>query len=109
MKSAAKFALVLVTAPDLAMARRLAQAALKGRLIACANLIPKIESHYWWQGKIETGEEALLFLKTTKTRLRALEKLVLALHPYNTPEFLVLPLTAGNERYLKWMQVSVRA
>jgi periplasmic divalent cation tolerance protein len=109
MKSAAKFALVLVTAPDLAMARRLAQAALKSRLIACANLIPKIESHYWWQGKIETGEETLLLLKTAKTRLRALEKLVLALHPFNTPEFLILPLTAGNERYLKWLQVSVRA
>jgi periplasmic divalent cation tolerance protein len=109
MKSAAKFALVLVTAPDLAMARRLAQAALKARLVACANLIPKIESHYWWQEKIETGEETLLLLKTAKTRLRALEKLVLALHPYNTPEFLVLPLTAGNDRYLKWLQVSVRA
>ena len=55
MKSADRFALVLVTAPDLKAARRLAQAALKSRLAACANLIPRIESHYWWQGKLERG------------------------------------------------------
>ena len=109
MKSAAKFAIVLVTTPDLTVARRLARAALKARLVACANLIPKVESHYWWQGRIETGTEALLVLKTTGNRLRALEKLVVDLHPYDTPEFLVLPLTEGNERYLDWIQASVCA
>ena len=103
MKLAAKFALVLVTAPDLKTARALARAALKSRLIGCANLIPKIESHYWWQGKIESGAEILLILKTTKSRLVALEKLVLARHPYDTPEFLVLPVSAGSEKYLDWL------
>ena len=93
MKSAAKFSLVLVTAPDLKTARRLAAAALKEKLIACANLIPKIESHHWWQGKIESGAEVLLILKAPKNRLAALEKLVLAGHPYDTPEFLALPLS----------------
>lgn len=103
MKSATKFAIVLVTAPDLKTARMLARAALQARLIACANLVPKIESHYWWQGKIESGAELLLILKTTKSKLIALEKLVLARHPYDTPEFLVLPLSAGNQRYLNWL------
>jgi periplasmic divalent cation tolerance protein len=106
MKSAGKFAIVLVTASDLKTARALAKAALQVRLIACANLIPKIESHYWWQGKIESGAEVLLVLKTQKSKLAALEKLVLAKHPYDAPEFLVLPLSAGNKKYLDWIESS---
>ncbi len=108
MKSATKFAVVLVTAPDLKTGRMLAKAALSARLIACANLVPKIESHYWWQGKIESGAEVLLILKTLKSKLAALEKMVLAKHPYDTPEFLVLPLSAGSQRYLDWVVASCR-
>ena len=101
MKPGTKFAIVLVTAPDLKTARALAKSALSAHLIACANLIPKIESHYWWRGKIESGAEVLLVLKTQKSKLAALEKLVLARHPYDTPEFIVLPLSAGNKKYLE--------
>jgi periplasmic divalent cation tolerance protein len=106
MKTATKFFIVLVTAPDLKTARALAKAALSARLIACANLIPKIESHYRWRGKIESGAEVLLILKTQKSKLAALEKLVLAKHPYDTPEFLVLPLSVGNKKYLDWLSAS---
>jgi len=108
MKSAAKFSLILVTAPDLKTARALAKAALQARLIARANLVPKLESHYRWQGKIESGAEVLLILKTQKSKLAALEKLVLAKHPYDTPEFLVLPLGAGNKKYLDWLAVATK-
>ena len=108
MKPAAKFAVVLVTAPNLKTARALAKAALSARLVACANLVPAIESHYWWQGKIESSNEVLLVLKTEKSKLAALEKLVLAKHPYDTPEFVVLPLSAGNKRYLDWLAASCR-
>jgi periplasmic divalent cation tolerance protein len=103
VKSAAAFRLVLVTAPDLKTARRLAQAALRQRLAACANLIPNLESHYWWQGKIESSREVLLLFKTRASLLRKLERLILAEHPYDTPEFVVLELTAGTERYLAWL------
>ncbi|HEX3889242.1 MAG TPA: divalent-cation tolerance protein CutA [Verrucomicrobiae bacterium] len=103
MKRSAQFAIVLVTAPDLKTARALAKAALQARLIACANLVPKIESHYWWQEKIESGAEVLLILKTRKSKLTALEKLILTRHSYDTPEFLVLPLSAGNKKYLDWL------
>jgi periplasmic divalent cation tolerance protein len=103
MKPATKFAVVLVTAPDMKTARALARTALSARLIACANLIPKIESHYRWRGKIESGAEILLLLKTHKSRLAALERLVLSKHPYDTPEFIVLPLNAGNQKYLAWL------
>jgi periplasmic divalent cation tolerance protein len=107
MKTAARYAVVLVTAPDLKTARALARAALEARLIACANLVPRVESHYWWQGRLERSAEVLLVLKTTRARLAALEKLVLARHPYDTPEFLVLPLQAGAARYLAWLGASV--
>jgi periplasmic divalent cation tolerance protein len=103
MKPAGRFKLVLVTAPDLKTARRLARAALQARLIACANLVPKIESHYWWQNKLERGTEVLMLLKTTSARMKQLEQLVLDRHPYDTPEFIVLSLNEGNARYLKWL------
>jgi periplasmic divalent cation tolerance protein len=103
MKSASRFAMVLVTAPDVKTARALAKAALQPRLIACANVVPRIESHYWWQGKIESSGEVLLIMKTQKSKLPALEKLILAKHPYDTPEFLVLSLNAGSRRYLDWL------
>jgi periplasmic divalent cation tolerance protein len=108
MKSAKSFSTVLVTAPDLKIARALAKMALSKRLIACANLIPKLESHYWWQGKIETGAEVLLLLKTTTPKLNALEKLILSEHPYDMPEFIVMPINRGNKRYLDWLAQSVQ-
>ncbi len=108
MKSAKPFAVVLVTAPDLKVARRLARGALRARLVACANLIPRIESHYWWQGRIEKGAEVLILFKTTRGKLAALEKFILAGHPYDTPEFVVLPLAAGTRRYLDWISTAVR-
>jgi periplasmic divalent cation tolerance protein len=103
-----KFVVVLVTAPDLKTGRTLARAALAARLIACANLVPRIESHYWWAGKMETGAEVLLLMKTTSSRLARLEKLILAQHPYDTPEFLVLPIGRGSTRYLDWVKASVK-
>jgi len=107
MKSAANYVVVLVTAPDLKTARVLAKAALKARLVACANLIPKIESHYWWHKRLEASAEVLLLLKTTRVRLAALERLILSHHPYATPEFVVLTFSAGNKRYLDWLTESV--
>jgi periplasmic divalent cation tolerance protein len=107
MKSARPFNIVLVTAPSRKIARVLARAALEARLVACANLVPAIESHYWWQGKLERSNEILIVFKTTKGRLAALEKLILAGHPYDTPEIIALPITSETERYLRWIEVEV--
>ena len=81
--------------------------ALESDLVACANLVSKIESYYWWQGKIGSSVEVLIIFKTTKAKLKALERLVIAQHPYDTPEFIVLPITGGNRRYLDWIASSV--
>lgn len=102
MKTAKDLSLVLVTAPDLKTARRLAMAALKAKVVACVNLVPKIESHYWWQGKLEHSNEVLMVLKATRITLPKLEKLILKLHPYDTAEFIVLPVGQGSGRYLAW-------
>ncbi len=107
MKSAARFAVVLVTTPNLRVARKLAGAVLDARLAACANLVPGLESHYVWQGKRERTREVLTVMKTTRKQLAALEALVVELHPYDTPEFLTLTLSQGNARYLKWITESV--
>ena len=107
MKKASQFSIVVLTSPDIKAARRLAALALEARLVACANLVPAVESHYWWHGKIERATEVLVLFKTTRPRLRALEKLILTNHPYDTPEFLVLPLHSGSERYMKWLANSV--
>lgn len=107
MKAGAKHIVVYVTAPDLKTARQLAKAALKARQAACANLIPKIESHYWWRGKLESSAEVLIVFKTTADCLSKLEAVILENHPYDTPEFIALPLRAGNKRYLAWLDESV--
>lgn len=104
--NARNFRIVLVTAPDLKTARKLARTALEARLIACANLVPKIESHYRWQGKIERSAEVLMIIKTTTQCLPKLEKLIISKHPYDTPEFVVLSLTTGNRKYLQWLGAS---
>jgi periplasmic divalent cation tolerance protein len=106
-KSKERFLVALVTVPDLKVARSLARACLQSRVAACVNILPRLESHYWWQGKIEQGNELLLLIKTTRERLRKLEACVLANHPYDTPEFIVLPIQAGNKRYLAWISDSV--
>ncbi len=108
MKASRRFVLVLVTAPDLKTARTLARAALASRLAACVNLLPGIESHYWWQGKVESSSEVLLLLKTTRPKLVALKQLILARHPYDTPEFVALSLDTGSKRYLDWLAASVK-
>jgi periplasmic divalent cation tolerance protein len=102
------FVVVLVTVPDIKTARALAKVILESRHAACVNIVPGIESHYWWQGKIERGKELLLLIKTTSQRLAELQQCVLANHPYDTPEFVVLPINGGNKRYLEWISDSVK-
>lgn len=103
MQTATRYALVLVTAPDLKTARSLARGIVQHDLAACANLVPRLESHYRWKGRLEKAAEVLVIIKTTRRRLPALERYVLAHHPYETPEFLVLRPSHGSAAYLKWI------
>ena len=107
MEPASEYSCVLVTAPNVSTARKLAAAVLKERLAACANLIPKIESHYWWKGQLESSSEVLVLFKTTKKKLDELERCVVKIHPYDTPEFITVSLDHGSEKYLSWIDLSL--
>ena len=109
LNSGREIAVVFITAPDQRTARALATSALRHRLAACVNLLPGVESHYWWKGKLELGKEVLLILKTTKRLLPALAARIFAEHPYDTPEFVVLPVNRISRRYAEWLGGSVEA
>ncbi len=109
MTTAKQARVVLVTAPDLKTARRLARLALSKRLAACANIIPRVESHYWWQGKIERGAELLILFKTRKSLLAKLSALIKAEHPYDTPEIVAIAVDSVEKGYLLWWEKSLQA
>ena len=101
--------LVLVTCPSLTEARKISRSLLQKQLAACINIhSAPVESIYRWKGKIETAREHLLLIKTTTRRLKSLEREVLRLHSYETPEFLVLPISSGSRAYLDWLSDSCK-
>jgi periplasmic divalent cation tolerance protein len=101
--------IVLVTCPNLALARKIARAVVRKRLAACGNVVRNpVESFYTWKGKLESSREYLLVMKTTANRLPQLEREVLRLHSYDVPEFIALPLIAGSAKYLAWLSDSVK-
>src|SRR4051794_19300490 len=95
--------LVLTTIGEEADAEALARQLVDERLAACANIGPPMISVYRWKGAIERSGERQVAFKTTVDRLAALEKRVHELHPYELPEFLVLDVAQGSERYLSWI------
>ena len=100
---------VLVTCPSLALARKIARAAMQKRLAACVNVLRSpVESFYTWKGKLEQAREHLLVIKTVSECLKKLEKEVHRLHSYEVPEFIVLPIIAGSRKYLSWLHESVK-
>jgi periplasmic divalent cation tolerance protein len=98
---------VLVTCGNKEEAGKLALSLLERKLVACVNLIPAIQSWYWWEGKINQNEEALLIMKTVQANFVALEKAIRPLHSYAVPEIVALPITAGFEGYLRWVENAV--
>jgi periplasmic divalent cation tolerance protein len=99
---------VLVTAPTPERAAEIARAVVEERLAACGNVVPGLRSIYRWEGKVQEDAEALLVLKTTRARLDALRDRVLALHPYEVPEVIALPVEAGSAPYLAWIAAETR-
>ncbi len=95
------------TAPDAETGARIAQVLVEERLAACVNVVPGIRSIYRWQGAIEDDREVLLLIKTRAERIDALAERLSALHPYEVPELLALPVDAGLDRYLQWVTSEV--
>jgi periplasmic divalent cation tolerance protein len=99
---------VLVTTPSPERAAEIARALVEERLAACGNVVPGLRSIYRWEGKVQEDAEALLVLKTTRARFEALRDRVLALHPYEVPEVIALPVEAGSAPYLAWIAAETR-
>lgn len=99
---------VLMTAPDKETAESIASKLVEQQLAACVNILPGLTSIYRWEGRVETAEELLLVAKTSAERYAEFEKLVQALHPYDTPEVLALPVSDGLDRYLSWVGLETK-
>ena len=98
--------LAMTTVSDEPQARNLARQLVESRLAACVNQV-RVASTYRWKGVLEEEPEILLLIKTTRGRQAELRKMLLEAHPYELPEFIIIPITGGSESYLKWLQDSV--
>ena len=99
---------VFMTASNGEEAARLADMLVGAHLAACVQILPEMESVYRWQGKIERAAEILLIAKTTRSKFEELEREVRALHSYDTPEIIAVPVVAGSARYLDWLTTAAR-
>jgi periplasmic divalent cation tolerance protein len=98
----------LSTCPDEATARAIAKTLITERLATCVNRLPGVTSTYFWDGRLQEDAEILLIIKTTAARQAELASRLKALHPYELPELVVLPVSGGNEQYLQWVRSGVK-
>lgn len=99
--------LVLCTCATEDEAIRIANTLVEERLAACVNVLPGVRSIYRWQARVEMAQEILLLMKTTQERFHSLRERIIALHSYDTPEVIALPIAAGLEKYLTWVREQV--
>jgi periplasmic divalent cation tolerance protein len=107
--NAERAVLVYTTYPSLVEAERVGKAVLEKRLAACVNILPGMISHYWWQGAIESGEEVVMIIKTRASLAEDVRGTVKAMHSYETPAILVLPIERGEPGYLDWLMQETEA
>lgn len=98
-----EYVIVLTTLPTDADAEDFATTLVEERLAACVNLLPAMQSVYRWEGQVEQDTERQVVIKTTRERVVQLWDRVRDLHPYDVPEFVVLPIVDGNDAYLRWI------
>ncbi len=101
--------LVFVTASSLEEGRRLAQSLLEKHLAACVSLVPGVESHYWWQGKLEKTAEVLLVIKSSGEQFEALAEVIRKGHSYDCPEIVAVDAAQISPEYRAWWEKELRA
>jgi periplasmic divalent cation tolerance protein len=102
-----RYCVVVITCPSQKEAVKVKDLLLHNRLAACVNIIGGIRSSYWWRGKIESASEIILLAKTTRAKFKEIVTRVTEIHPYDIPEIITLPISAGNQPYLKWIDKSL--
>jgi periplasmic divalent cation tolerance protein len=103
-----EYILVFCTVPDSETARNIAKIVVEGKIAACCNIVPAIQSFYFWEEKLQEDQELLLIIKTRENRYPQLEKKIREINPYSVPEILALPIIHGNPEYLNWMEDHVK-
>ncbi|MCA9408358.1 MAG: divalent-cation tolerance protein CutA [Candidatus Omnitrophica bacterium] len=101
------YIVILITAKDQDEGQRISTGLLEDKLVACCNIIPKVQSFFWWDNKIDASEEVLLVIKTKKDLWEKVQNKVKQLHSYQTPEIIALPIVEGSLEYLNWIKDSV--
>jgi len=101
------YVVVLVTVSSKKEADKIASCLINKKVAACVNIVPAVSSIFWWQGKADSQEELLLLIKSKKSKLPSIIKLVKSLHSYTVPEIIALPIIAGEKQYLKWIDESL--
>ena len=101
-----KILLALSTFPDAETARRISNQLVEEKFAACANILPTVESIYRWKGKIESGNETLVFFKLSEDRQSAFQEKLRSLHPYEVPEIVFVAVASGLKDYLRWVAES---
>ena len=99
-----KYIVVFITVDSQENAQKISNKLLTEKKAACVNIISKVESQYWWQGKIESANELLMIVKTRAALIDELIQLVKEIHPYSVPEIIALPIIGGNNDYLQWIE-----
>ena len=99
---------LLVTAGDSEEAHKIANALLSQKKAACVNIVPQVNSLFWWQGKLDSAQENLLIIKTKASLLDQAIKTVKEIHSYEVPEIIALPIIGGNRDYLEWIDSELK-
>ena len=107
MKETDKIVIFVTTSTE-EEAGNIAELLLDQRKAACANIVPKVDSLFWWQGRLDSAQESLLIIKTKASLLPDVVSLVKGIHSYEVPEIIAMPIIGGNEDYLKWIHSEVR-
>ena len=97
------YTLIMVTASSKEEAEKIATTLLERKLIACANILGPVSSRFWWQGKIDSAEEYMIFMKTKRELFDQVADNVKQLHSYEVPEIIALPIVEGAKPYLEWI------
>ena len=98
-----RYCVLFITAATADQAREMAQTLVEDRLVACANVLPPMQSIFRWQGKICRETEALIVAKSLKSHVQRIVEEVKQLHSYDVPEIIALPITGGSPEYLRWI------
>ena len=100
--------IVLITASSEEEAHKIAESLVNEKKAACVNIVPKVDSLFWWKDKLDSARESLLLVKTKASLFPEIVELVKRTHSYELPEIIALPIAAGSEDYLKWLDIACR-